>query len=531
MNGSGVSDRYTQRVFRRFREPMQPEGFAPDWDDQPSRHKFYDAAPLLPLPIPFQAAQASLGESLLRLAHAGRDPTSALTWEVMSTILGAYCVNGRRTQLTWGEDSPSRLAASHAVWGRGTASGGGMYPAEAYIVMGGGTPVLPGVYHHDTAYHGLARLSVGDVTEDIRDAIADERMPGANCYLIATARFWKSSFKYNNFAYHLITQDVGALLGSWRILLAAAGVGATTTLWFDEHRVDRILDLDTVDESAFAVLSFEWPTAGGFAGREPEVAASGPSLSRVKRARLESWERSQTIRRFPEVETVHVAALVGPASRPRVPEQPQSLRIAAPTSLLMEADLRECFRERRSSFGLFTSSPPMDRAVLGTVLWACAVAAQAPSDVSLSRPRLWVLANAVAGLRPGAYRYDESSQQLLCLQELDIGALLQRLYALDNYNMTQVGAVLVISGFLDETRRRYGDRGYRMLNLEVGAVAQTAYLAAAATGIGCGAVGGIDNVAVDELLGIASSGENSLLFVLLGHERPGAARVRHEVPC
>ena len=117
------------------------------------------------------------------------------------------------------------------------------------------------------------------------------------------------------------------------------------------------------------------------------------------------------------------------------------------------------------------------------------------------------------------------------LQELDVGALLQRLYALDNYNMTQVAAVLVISGFLDEARETYGDRGYRMLNLEVGAVAQTAYLAAAATGIGCGAVLGIDNVAVDELLGIGPSGENSLLFVLLGHERPGAARVRHEVPC
>src|SRR2546430_13432684 len=172
----------------------------------------------------------------------------------------------------------------------------------------------------------------------------------------------------------------------------------------------------------------------------------------------------------------------------------------------------------------------MERELLGTVLGPCDMAAQAPTDVTLSRTRLWVLANAVAGVKPGAYRYDGSNGQLVCLEELDVGALLQRLYALDNYNMTQVPAVLVISGFLDEARQRYGDRGYRMLNLEVGAVAQTAYLAAAATGIGCGAVLGIDNVAVDELLGIASSGENSLLFVLLGHERPGAARVRHEGP-
>ena len=527
-----IADRYTQRVFRRFREPIEPEGFTPDWDDQPSRHTFYERAPLLPLPIPFETAHAPLGESLRRLADANSGQTSALNWEVLSTILGAYCVNARRTQLTWGDDSTARLAASHAVWGRATASGGGMYPAEAYLVMGGGTPVLPGIYHHDTAYHGLARLSVGDVTGHIHDAINDERVRGANCYLIATARFWKSAFKYHNFAYHLIIQDVGALLGSWRILLAAAGVRSSITLWFNEQRIDQILDLQTTDESSFAVLSFIWPAAGAPVTREAEAAASGPTLSRVVRARLAPWERSRFIRRFPEVESVHAAALVGSTPRPPSPDPPRRLQHPSPTcGLLMEADLRQCFRERRSSFGLFTSSPPMERELLETVLWACAMAAQAPTDVMLSRTRLWVLANAVAGLKPGAYRYDGSNGQLVRLQELDVGALLQRLYALDNYNMTQVAAVLVISGFLDEARETYGDRGYRMLNLEVGAVAQTAYLAAAATGIGCGAVLGIDNVAVDELLGIGPSGENSLLFVLLGHERPGAARVRHEVPC
>src|SRR5207237_8793990 len=126
--------------------------------------------------IPFETVHASLGESLRRLADANSGQTSALNWEVLSTILGAYCVNARRTQLTWGDDSTARLAASHAVWGRATASGGGMYPAEAYLVVGPGTPVLPGIYHHNTAYHGLARLSVVDVTGHIRDAVRDARI-------------------------------------------------------------------------------------------------------------------------------------------------------------------------------------------------------------------------------------------------------------------------------------------------------------------------------------------------------------------
>ena len=76
---------------------------------------------------------------------------------------------------------------------------------------------------------------------------------------------------------------------------------------------------------------------------------------------------------------------------------------------------------------------------------------------------------------------------------------------------------------LDSALELFGSRGYRVLNFEVGAVAQTAYVASCAAGVGCGAVLGFDNVAIDESVGLDRTDERTFLFLLLGHERSDPA--------
>ena len=140
--------------------------------------------------------------------------------------------------------------------------------------------------------------------------------------------------------------------------------------------------------------------------------------------------------------------------------------------------------------------------------------------------RLWVLPNAVEGLADRAYAYDAADHQLVGAGSFDFGEV-QRHYMLTNYNINEVAAVMVITGRLEALVNAYGARGYRMLSVEVGQLAQTTYLAATARGLGVGAVLGIDNLAVDEFLGIEKTDERSMLFILLGHERAGRAGYDH----
>jgi SagB-type dehydrogenase family enzyme len=188
-------------------------------------------------------------------------------------------------------------------------------------------------------------------------------------------------------------------------------------------------------------------------------------------------------------------------------------------------------RNRRTSFGLLTARPPLDVRDLGWVLSSVARAGTAGTDVAPAPrghtwTRQWVLSNSVTGLRQRVYGYDSASNALVAGATLDVTRL-QELYALSNYSLREVAAIIVITGSLEAIVAAYGARGYRMLNVEVGQATQTAYLAATARGLGVGAVLGLDNIGVNALLGIDGTGEHSMICVFLGHERVPRLRYDH----
>ncbi|MEV6284177.1 SagB family peptide dehydrogenase [Kribbella sp. NPDC051770] len=507
---------YARRMFERQRVPLPPLGFQVDWGDQPSRHKLYLDAPKLPLPVPFaQLPSLQVQEAAARAVGPADDRMPSL--DVLASVLGCYGLIDRRTGLNWNEDSAAKLKPAAPVWARPTASGGGMYPAESYLVAGAGAPLRTGVYHYDTAHHSLDRLSSANRCADLAAATGVD----AGLYLVATLKFWKNAFKYNSFSYHVVTQDVGALLASWRLVLAAAGHVVEPVLWFDEAPVSTALAVDGRTEAPFVVVPLGPAVTS-------EAQPTQPQHLRV-------WEKSERVRDFELVERVHAATLVGDQPRPvKAAVTPQPITgetVQLPTPETAAHDLTTSLRTRRSSFGLFSAYPKLSTADLGAVLATTAQMTRAGSDIEPAPrqdpwTRLWVLPNAVEGLEKRAYAYDPAAHQLIRAGEFDYREV-QRHYALTNYNLSEVAAVVVITGRLEALLAAYGARGYRMLSVEVGQLAQTSYLAATAHGLGIGAVLGIDNLAADEFLGIEETDERSMLFLLLGHERVGRAGYDH----
>jgi SagB-type dehydrogenase family enzyme len=540
-----VSD-YVESVFRRGREPMEPVGFSPDWADQPSRHKTYLGVRRFPLPPGAGLPLSGAAEVLFREPPADQGPP--WTTDALAALLRLSCgVLDRRLRVSWNQDSHVRVLYPEALWGRGAASGGGMYPLEVYWVAGPGGPLTPGVYHYASAHHSFERLLAGDLTDEVRAACKSGAGTGAGTgtgtgsgeadgFLVVTVRFWKNSFKYNSFCYHVVTQDAGALLGTWELIARGMGRRLTRVLWFDDGRLNRLLGLETDQESALAVVPLQF---GPSADRAADTARSAPSSDAVDRGDLidrPSFERSARPRTYEQIQQVHRAVLADRRERPEpavarsvVPLPPaggEEVGLPEPLTGQLGRDVGETLRSRRTSFGSFTRSRPLRLDELGTVL-AGTVSGQrylsdvVPDDVGLTG--LYVLANRIAGLPSGTYRYDGGGHRLQVVHQMALAEKLQRSYYLSNYNLEQVGAVLAISGRWRSTLDAYGSRGYRVLNCEVGARAQTAYTAAAALGVGCGAVLGFDNIAIDEAVGLGDGDERTFLFVLLGHERADSA--------
>jgi SagB-type dehydrogenase family enzyme len=129
----------------------------------------------------------------------------------------------------------------------------------------------------------------------------------------------------------------------------------------------------------------------------------------------------------------------------------------------------------------------------------------------------------VEGIARGVYTYDERRHGLRLVQEGDFNHFLQQHYFLKNYNMAEIGAMIAIVGSVDKMLAVYGNRGYRLLNAEVGMIAQSIYMAATAMSFGCGATLGFSNVGVNKILELEGTERRSLLFLLAGHERADSA--------
>jgi SagB-type dehydrogenase family enzyme len=246
------------------------------------------------------------------------------------------------------------------------------------------------------------------------------------------------------------------------------------------------------------------------------------------------FERSTELLRFDLVDQVHDASLVRTEPRPTAPRlgdpEPADGLVALPGPVRDDrtgTDLADLLRGRHSAFGNFGRAA-LSLPDTATVLARAAGATRYSSDVTDAGSPLTglhLVANRVDALPAGAYHYRPGAHGLEPVVQQPVGRFLQRCYFLQNYNLAEVGAVLAISAPLDPLLAHYGNRALRLVNSEVGSVAQTVYLTATALGIGCGAVLGFDNIAMNELLGLDGSDRRTFLFLLLGSTPAQSANV------
>ncbi|QKV72299.1 nitroreductase family protein [Streptomyces harbinensis] len=214
----------------------------------------------------------------------------------------------------------------------------------------------------------------------------------------------------------------------------------------------------------------------------------------------------------------------------RRPAAAQDLPEPAPLTM----NVRRALRARRSSFGRFAAHRRLSAAQLTAALAAAHAGAELGGDSGAAGggarlAMLYAFVNHVDGVEPGAYAYDPERRALRLVSAGAPGPFLQKNYFLSNYNLEQAGVVLVPTVRTRAVLEAVGDRGYRLVNATVGAIAQATYTAAAALGIGCGVALGFDNLSYREELDLEGTDEAPLLIMLLGHERPAPADFRYEI--
>ena len=75
---------------------------------------------------------------------------------------------------------------------------------------------------------------------------------------------------------------------------------------------------------------------------------------------------------------------------------------------------------------------------------------------------------------------------------------------------------IVLTGVFDRNQIKYGERGYRQILIEAGAIMQNVYLVAQELGLQCTAIDGVNEPNIEKLLDIDGVSESALCSILIG---------------
>jgi SagB-type dehydrogenase family enzyme len=132
---------------------------------------------------------------------------------------------------------------------------------------------------------------------------------------------------------------------------------------------------------------------------------------------------------------------------------------------------------------------------------------------------LYLIVNAVDGVPPGAYFYRPTTHALETLATGDFRNRSAYL-CLEQPLAGDAAAVIYWLARLDELTRAFGDRGYRLANLEAGLAGGRAYLAAYAQGFGASGLTFYDRHVV-EFFSPHAAGKDAIFVTALGRSDAG----------
>ena len=372
------------------------------------------------------------------------------------------------------------------IYFRAAACTGALYEIELYVVTGDLAGLDAGVYHFNPADVSLRLLRKGDFRGNLAQATAMEpAVARAPVTIICTGTYWRNAWKYQARTYRHFGWDNGTLLANLLAVSAASGLPAEIVLGFVDAEVNHLLDLDPVREVSLCLVPI---------GRTSE--SSLPALREAPALGLETIPLSEREVEYPAMLEMHeassleseeevaqwrgkqpVLASSAPAGEEvqlqRLPEEEQ------PKDTIEQVILR------RGSSRTFDQTASITLAQLSTI-FDCATRGL-PADF-LEPPGaqlndLYLIVHSVQGLKPGAYFFRRERNTLDLLKEGEFRAEAHHL-GLGQQLPAEACVDIFFLADLERILERYGNRGYRAVQLEAGAIGGRMYLAAYAQHLG-----------------------------------------------
>ena len=483
-------------------QSVRSGGHGLDWATKPEPFKIYPGLPVVSLPrdfpVPAQDALAAIsGEPGV---------TARLNLETLAALLFSSAGVTKRQAYPGGG----------TMYFRAAPSTGALYQTEVYVVAAEVAGLEPGVYHFSPGDFTLRRLREGDFRGALAIAAADEELAARSATIILSAIYWRNTWKYQARGYRHLFWDSGSMLSNLLAAATALDLPARVVTGFVDLEVNGLLALDGEKEGALVLVPVGGqlnaaPPAPVIAAIEPEVIPL--SSSEVDYPLLRDAYANSALDSESEVLAWREEARA--PSRP----PPAGALVALPAPRPSGGrTLAETIMARGSTREF--SGAPIGADELSTALWHATRGW--PADVPSGLVDLFLTVHAVEGLEPGAYAYHPDSH---ALEQITRGDFRERsaYLCLEQPLGGMSSATVFFLADLDSILEAYGNRGYRLANLEAGLIGGRLYLCAYAQRFGATGLTFYDKDVVD-FFSPHALGKDAIFVTALGRSVKGPAR-------
>jgi SagB-type dehydrogenase family enzyme len=188
------------------------------------------------------------------------------TWRKFSIESVPLTALGNLLGLTWRVQHWVKLPKIGSVAAKTSPSGGAMHPIEAYVLARSVDGLTAGFYHYNAADHRLELLRRGATSRDITKLLANQDWYGSAAFVIfLTAVFARTRWKYDYArAYRAVLIEAGHLCQTFCLAATSLGLAPFCTMAFADSKIEKILGLDGISESALYVAGAGMiPKSGG----------------------------------------------------------------------------------------------------------------------------------------------------------------------------------------------------------------------------------------------------------------------------
>ena len=473
-----------------------------DWEIRPRPFKVYPN--LEPIPLPRELRPSHM-PALSAIAVAEVPTHDSRRIPDLMTL-------ARVLHLSAGITRKRAYAGGEEYYFRAAACTGALYHIDLYVICGDLPGLAAGVYHFGPHSFGLSQLRAGDHRGVLVEASgAEPSIEHAPVIIAGASTYWRNSWKYRARAYRHCFWDTGTILANLLAVTAADAVPTRVVCGFVDETVGSLLGLDPQREGPLVLVSLGYD-------RSPAAPAPLPAPIFVETLPLSAREVDYpAIRKMQAASSLHAPEEVrawrsGAAADHASPPVPGN---GVPLRPLEESELPACTIDRvilhRGSTRQFARRP-IRFEQLSTILERTTHGVPADSGAPLHD--LYLIVNEVEGLPSGTYVYSRAQRALEPLRaghfrreagHLGLGQELPADASVNIYFLCDVERVL----------RRFGNRGYRVAQLDAAIAGGRVYLAAYALGLGATGLTFFDDDVTD-FFSPHAAGKSVMFLVAVG---------------